>query len=348
MTVNIVQATPVHAESWDKYVSAHSQATPYHRYAWVQSVEQAYKHKNASLVALEEDQVVGIFPCIGMKKPFSSIKYCALPFCDIGFGLADNQDILRLLQTHATERLKNSGGTSLEYRDSEHQTVESQEQGMKVRMVLPLPDSADELMSSFKSKLRSQVRKSEKNGLTYKIANNQQQLDNFYQIFAINMRKLGSPVHSKKWFEALLKNYAEHIHLSVVYNDNTPIGAGIVLKNKDRLVIPWASTVAEYNRLAPNMMLYWSLLKLACDLGCKEFDFGRSSFGEGTFKFKKQWGAEPIPLKWSDIANPSPTEADEHVQSASKIRPMVENIWSKLPLGLTTSLGPIIRRHISL
>ncbi len=348
MTYKIIQATHEYAQHWDSYVSSHPQATPYHRYAWIKSVEQAYKHENVSLMAFEQDQVVGVFPCVKMQKPFSFATFCALPFCDLGFGLADSTHVLDALKSHQLNALKQVSGQTLTYRDTEHKYVESMEHGIKVRMILPLPDSADALMASFKSKLRSQVRKSEKNGLTYSIANSPQQLDDFYHIFAINMRKLGSPVHSKQWFERLIQNYGEHLHLSVVYHEQTPVGAGIVLSNNQRMAIPWASTVAEYNRLAPNMMLYWSLLKQACDIGCKEFDFGRSSFGEGTFKFKKQWGAQAIPLKWSNLANPIATETEQHVQSGSKLRPIVENIWSKLPLGLTTSLGPVIRRHISL
>jgi FemAB-related protein (PEP-CTERM system-associated) len=348
MTYKIVRLTKQNSHAWDEYVGEHKQGTPYHRAAWVESVEQAYQHQNVSLMAFQQDQVVGVLPCVQMKRPFASTKLCSLPFCDLGHALADDEKIIAALQKQATESIEH---TSFEYRGS-LQTEPSDNpdipQSSKVRMVLPLPSSSDELMASFKSKLRSQIRKAEKNGLTYTVSNNHQQIDDFYQIFAINMRKLGSPVHSKKWFTCLFENYAEHIILSVVYSDSTPVGAGIVLRSGQKVCIPWASTVAEYNRLAPNMMLYWSLLKHACDIGCDEFDFGRSSFGEGTFKFKKQWGAQAIPLKWDDLANPTMAEADLAGSQPSKIRPIVENLWTKLPLGMTTRLGPIIRRHISL
>ena len=219
-------------------------------------------------------------------------------------------------------------------------------------MVLPLPENSVVLMAGFKSKLRSQIRKAEKNGLTYLIANEQKQIDDFYQIFAINMRKLGSPVHSKKWFECLFNHYAQHVILSVVYSDNIPVGAGIVLRTANKVAIPWASTVAEYNNLSPNMMLYWSLLEHVSDLGCSEFDFGRSTYDEGTYKFKRQWGAEPIPLAWSNLMpnlfkNNNPV-AEKSSNSVSQIRSIVEGTWAKLPLSLTTTLGPKIRKHISL
>jgi FemAB-related protein (PEP-CTERM system-associated) len=346
--MEIRHTNPDDSRIWDDYVERHPQGTPYQRFAWVESVEQAYQHKNVSLIAIENQQVVGVLPCVKMQKPFSKASYCSLPFCDLGFCLADSNTVKAAMLDMATQLLKNDGGTSFEYRDSQITANDNQFHGKKVRMILPLPDTSENLMAGFKSKLRSQIRKAEKNGLTYAVDNSQQHIDDFYQIFSINMRKLGSPVHSKKWFESLFSHYQNNIFLSVVYTNTTPIGAGIVLRNTNKVSIPWASTVAEHNKLAPNMMLYWSLLKHVCDLGCTEFDFGRSTYDEGTYKFKRQWGAEPLPLQWSNLAAPQQQDKPEIQAHPSQVRALVENIWSKLPLGVTTSIGPKIRKHISL
>jgi FemAB-related protein (PEP-CTERM system-associated) len=339
---------------WDEYIDGHNNATPYHRFAWLLSIEQAYQHENVSLLAFNDDTLVGVLPCIKMQKPFSKPSYCALPFCDLGFGLANEPSILKALQSEALTLLQHEGGNCFDYRDSVNASLDDELAGKKVRMVLPLPGDSEALMAGFKSKLRSQIRKAEKNELTCVITNSQTQIDDFYQIFAINMRKLGSPVHSKKWFECLFNNYAQQSILSVVYSDKVPVGAGIVLRTANKVAIPWASTVAEYNKLAPNMMLYWSLLEHVSNLGCTEFDFGRSTYDEGTYKFKRQWGAEPVPLAWSDLAqNQAPNQTTTDITSTgsdnvNQIRALVEKTWSKLPLGVTTRLGPKIRKHISL
>ncbi|MFT2090406.1 FemAB family XrtA/PEP-CTERM system-associated protein [Paraglaciecola sp. 2405UD69-4] len=346
--MNIRLSVTSDKQAWEQYVNAHPDATPYHRFAWVQSIEQAYHHKNVSFIALEGGSVVGVLPCINMKKPFSSSVFCSLPYCDLGFCLADNETIQKAIITKATEHLKSVKGSAFEYRDSNlTATDELSFEGEKVRMLLPLPESSDELMSSFKSKLRSQIRKSEKNGLTFNIASNSKSIDDFYQIFSINMRKLGSPVHSKEWFKTLFDNYGDNIILSVVYSENIPVGAGIVLVNGKKACIPWASTVSEYNRLAPNMMLYWSLLQHVSNTNVEEFDFGRSTFNEGTYKFKRQWGAKPQPLKWSNLIADNQEKSESNIK-VSKVRELVENVWSKLPLKVTTVIGPMIRRHISL
>ncbi len=351
MELKIRQTISSDKACWNRYIHAHPQATAYHNFAWVESVDQAYGHPNTSLIALYNDKVVGVLPITKMQIPLSGQFLCSLPFCDIGHALADNEQIIVALLEQLQQLKNSSGATKIEYRDTDAQTItitvaDDGLQGKKVRMLLPLPETSELLLKSFKSKLRSQIRKSEKNGLTYQTGNNSELLDAFYQIFIHNMRKLGSPVHSKAWFQALRKNYKNDLLISVVYTGSTPIGAGIVLRNNTKACIPWASTLAEHNRLAPNMLLYWSLLKEVTDTGAKEFDFGRSTYGEGTFKFKQQWGANPLILNWFlPGQQPSPTEE----QSApGKLRKIVEQTWPKLPIGVTTFVGPRIRKYISL
>jgi FemAB-related protein (PEP-CTERM system-associated) len=350
MSIEIKSAQGIAISDWDQYVEKHSAASPYHRRAWILSVEQAYAHQDASLVAWQDENVVGILPCVKMRRPLAKTLYSTLPFCDLGYCLANDEAIKQQLIDHMIKHVATD--RPFEHRDTFPDDIAVDNlTGKKVRMVLPLPEDADSLFSSFKSKLRSQVRKAEKNGLTFKQGNSIELVEQFYQIFAENMRKLGSPVHAKAWFEAISKHYGQHVLLSIVYSDNLPIGGGLVLRNGEKIVIPWASTLASHNRLAPNMMLYWSLLKYACDSGCKQFDFGRSTFGEGTYKFKSQWGALPIPLNWQTF-NVVSTSKDDNTKSENqgngKLRTLVEQTWAKMPLNFTIALGPKIRKYISL
>lgn len=351
-TVTIAIASVGDKARWDSYVENHKLATPYHRFAWQQAVNTAYKHDIAGVLATNSDtgDVVGVFPAVMMKIPFSGKQLCALPYCDLGFGLADSPEILREMQQCLSSMGESAGSRYLEVRGLT-QTPEdtSALAGQKVRMVLPLPESGELLLKSFKSKLRSQIKKAEKNGLTVQLGTTQEFLDGFYEVYAQNMRDLGSPVHAKRWFEDIVSAYGNSAIISVVFHDGTAIGAGIVLKNAQTACIPWASTLRDFNRLAPNMLLYWSLLEHCADNGIETFDFGRSTFEEGTYRFKKQWGAEPQLLFWQKF-NQSGEELPQ-VQSPgaqSKLRDTIESTWRKLPLGLTIKLGATVRPYISL
>lgn len=344
--MNIRLATHQDKKRWDAFVETHPQATPYHRFAWGQACEQAYSQPMQYYIAEDEQkQVCGVLPCIKFKRPLSSSKSVALPYCDTGFALGDDDNISATLMKKL--------GSDCDYRDVSHQPADAEtlQPGQKVILRLSLPESSEQLMSSFKSKLRSQIRKAEKNGLTMTLSESTNEhiaiLPHFYDVYKQNMRLLASPAHAYSWFEAIVKHYADNARVCIVYQASTPIGAGIVLLNGAVAAIPWASTLPQYNRLAPNMMLYWSLLANVTDAGIQTFDFGRSSYGEGTYKFKTQWGALPYPLNWHDGTVDQQPQVVE-TGPPGTVRQLAESIWPKLPLGLTVAIGSAIRRYISL
>jgi len=218
--------------------------------------------------------------------------------------------------------------------------------GLKVRMLLDLPGNAETLLVGLKAKLRSQVKKPERDGLRARLGGSEL-IDDFYGVFAENMRVLGSPVHSKRWIEAVVQTFAGAARVGVVYTpDGTPAAGGVMLLHPRTVSIPWASSLRFCNHLNPNMLLYWTFLAFAADGGYARFDFGRSTPGEGTYKFKEQWGAQPSPLYWQDLT------ASESTNTAGNLtvtgRRIAEVVWAHLPLRVTTLLGPPLRRNISL
>ena len=350
--LSIRPATPNDREYWDNYVKKHQQSTPYHLFAWQQAVHSAYGHKPFYLIAESDDTLAGGLPLIELKVPLLSRKGVSLPFCDIGGPLADSNEIADALKSFASA-YTTKHSTEIEYRENGNETCQSNSEltGKKVRMILSLPENSQELFKMFKSKLRSQINKAKKNGLTYLInvgPEDKKLLNEFYQVFAENMRLLGSPVHSRKWFEEICENYQNNCIISVVYHNKIPVGGGIVLVAGSKASIPWASTIRKYNRLSPNMLLYWSVLEHCCDNNINEFDFGRSTFGEGTYKFKAQWGALPRLLNWQQSDKAISQDSTHNNRLRPKIRLLAENIWCRLPLKLTVILGPQIRKYISL
>lgn len=349
--MNIRLANINDCSKWDEYITLHPDASPYHLFAWKSAVECAYKHKGYYLMAEKSSKIHGVLPLIYMKPPFRSGQLVSLPFCDMG-GILSSCDeasdnliketilLARKLNVKRIELRNQNPMPSYHVKDLSIST-----QSHKVSMLLELTSSSNQLMDSFKSKLRSQIRKSEKNGLKF-VFGSLKDIDDFYLIICRNMRELGSPVHSKEWFECIIQHYGDSARLGLVYNGDKPIGGGIILSNHNKVCASWASTLRDYNRLSPNMLLYWNFLKYSADNGFAWFDFGRSTLNEGTYKFKAQWGAKPTPLYWNYI-NVSGKAHNLGATTSSK-REMVECIWQKLPLSLTNYLGPSIRKHISL
>jgi len=212
-------------------------------------------------------------------------------------------------------------------------------------MLLELPASSDDLFKSYNSKLRSQIRRPQKEGMD-SIIGGIELLDNFYNVFAINMRDLGSPVHSKNLFREILNHFDQNVKIGIVNYKGQPVAAGVIICFRDIIEIPWASSLRKFNQFSPNMLLYWSFIEYACKNGYKYFDFGRSTPGEGTHKFKGQWGAKPFPMYWHNIVfNGRPAGNDESEKSRYG---MAIRYWMRLPLPISNALGPLFRKHINL
>lgn len=205
-------------------------------------------------------------------------------------------------------------------------------------------DGADAYWKGLDAKVRNQVRKAEKSGVTVKWGR-EERLDEFYEVFCINMRDLGSPTHAKSWFAAVLKHFPG-ASIGTAHREGKCIGGLFRILWKDELVIPWASTLKDERVHCPNNALYWEAIRFAFEQGCSRVDFGRSTREEGTYRFKKQWLAQESSLYRYQFDDKGRfLERSWHV-SQGKLG-WTRNVWAKLPLKLANSLGPMLRGSIS-
>lgn len=212
----------------------------------------------------------------------------------------------------------------------------------KVHMRLPLTDTADQLWKQFDPKVRNQIRKAEKCNLTVHWGG-AELLAEFYRVFAVNMRDLGTPVYGKRLFQAILNTFGEDAELCVVRMGQKPIAGALLVHGDEFSEVPSASSLRSYNQTNPNMLMYWHLLMRAIDRGSRYFDFGRSSVDSGTYRFKKQWGAVPCPAIWQYYVRRG-TMADMRPENRRFSRAI--KVWKCLPVWLTRCIGPLIVRGI--
>ena len=361
----IIQTTD--APLWDAYVHAHPHGTLYHLYGWRNVIEKTYGHKTYYLAAIKErdsqysipsSQLVGLLPLVHLRSLLFGNSLISMPYVDLGGILADDEEIEWALLNQAIKLGQDLSTDTIELRHaqplsflSSTKTVDLESsftlvtKPHKVRMLLDLPDSPETLMKSFKAKLRSQIKKPMKEGLFAEVGSDEL-LKEFYTVFSKNMRDLGSPVHSEKIMKYVLEEFGDQTRIVLVYKDRQPMACSLIIGFNEVLENPWASALREYSRLNPNMLLYWTMLEYACRSGFKIFDFGRSAPGEGTYKFKGQWGARPGALHWHYILL-NGRRTDNGMSEASRFSSFI-NYWKKLPVPITKLMGPMIRKHIGL
>lgn len=329
---------------WDAFVDSCPEATSYHLYAWRGVIEQSFGHRTHYLAALDgAGKVLGVLPLVHMKSALFGNFLVSVPFVNYG-GLLCASPVARQSLLQAAENLRKTLGAEhveLRHLGFEVEGLPSREH--KVTMVLPLQSAPDEQWSGFNAKLRNQVRKAEKSGLECRIGH-LEYLDDFYRVFARNMRDLGTPVYGKEFFRNVLGAFPDTTRIVTVSLEGKTVAAGILYRYRDRIEMPWASSIADFKALCPNNMLYWESIRFAIGLGCTQFDFGRSTPNEGTYNFKKQWGAEPVQLYWQYLQDEE--KALPELGTKSPKYDAAIRIWKRLPLGLTKVIGPGIVRYI--
>ncbi|MGW8227249.1 MAG: FemAB family XrtA/PEP-CTERM system-associated protein, partial [Gammaproteobacteria bacterium] len=328
---------------WNTYVEHHPAASIYHLAEWRELTKKTFGHEGFYFIARnDEGNITGILPLIRLKSRVFGDFMVSLPYFNYGGPIADHPLIEQALIDAANTLAATTGVTHVEYRDKiprENLTARTE----KVNMILKLPDNVDSLWESFGSKLRNQIRRPQRQSPEIHIGG-KTCLEDFYAVFSRNMRDLGTPVYGKVFFSNILDCFTPQSRIIDIRLHGKPVAAAFLLGYRNTLEIPWASTIREVNHLSINMLLYWEVLKFAVVNNYTYFDFGRSSKDSGTYRFKRQWGAQPKQLYWHYWLNTGqeiPLLNPDNPRYAMAIR-----IWQHLPLKLTNWLGPKIVKNI--
>lgn len=331
-------------KSWDAYVQNHPAASNYHRYGWRDVIEKSFKHQCFYLAAKDSTgSFIGILPLAFMQSRLFGRFLISLPFFNYGGLICNRQEIGDALLMEAAKLRTELGAEYVELRHTVQWSGDMPTKQQKVGMILELAKDAEAQWHRFNAKLRNQIRKAEKSGLVA-IIGGRELTNDFYKVFVRNMRDLGTPVYSRHFFESVFDDFPDDTRIISVNLGTKVIAAGLVNWFQDTIEIPWASSVRDFNSLCPNNLLYWTALQFAIERGLARFDFGRSTPGEGTYRFKEQWGAKPLQLHWQYVLPEGATLPELNTKNPKY--EMAIRMWQKLPLPVTRILGPGIVKNI--
>ncbi|MFH2035013.1 MAG: FemAB family XrtA/PEP-CTERM system-associated protein [Candidatus Zixiibacteriota bacterium] len=340
--IEILEYTDAIKESWDSYVQDSTSATIAHQAGWRKVINKSLGHKPVYILAMENGKIAGILPIFKIKTWWGTRSIVSIPWLDYGGVIADSEEIALKLLLRAGEITREYKAEFIEYRSIQTADPDLPVSREKVSFWLELEKDSDALWKRFDGKLRNQIRKSDKSGLTTTLGGTEQ-IASFYEVFSHNMRDLGTPVWGRDFFENILNEFSDDAKIILVKSADKVIAGGLVLYFKDRIYVPSASSYRDYIKMCPNHALYWSLIKSGCEQGYKYFDFGRSGINSNTYNFKKQWCPESTQLNWqyylntlNEIPTVNPTNPKYH---------LIINIWRKLPISVANFLGPKVIRN---
>jgi len=329
-------------QAWQEFTTQHGAFWSDPR--WLTALCRGLGHRPYGLIARREGQIVGVLPLAFMKTMLFGRFLVSLPYVNTSGIVCQDAEATAELIRVAVELADQLDVRYLELRHEEE--IENASLGdkltSKIHMRLALPATTDELWSSFKPKVRNQIRKGEKQEFTIRWGG-LDVLDDFYAVFSENMRDLGTPVFSRNLFREIVEQFPGDAEFCTVRDQDRPIAGALLTHGLTATQVPSASSLREYNSSNVNMLMYWNLLMRAVERGQKTFDFGRSSPDSSTLRFKKQWGAQPEPAIWQYYVRRG-SVTDVRPESG-KYRYFIA-AWQRLPLWLSRLIGPSIVRGI--
>jgi len=335
--------TDIAPADWDEFVTSHPEATGYHCWAWKAIFERGLGQRTHYLAAVEGGRIQGVLPAVEIRSWVFGRTLSSLPYVNYGGVLAATDTARAALLAAAVRLAADRGLTEVLLRHVRRQFPALTAKTHKVSMLLPLQPTADEMWAKLDRKVRNQIRKGEKSGLTVE-AGSLELLDDFYSVFARNMRDLGTPVYGRSLFEEILKTFPEQARLHVARLGSTPVAGALSYRFRQVVEVPSASSLREHRSRCPNHLLYWSLLREAIGQGCVTFDFGRSTPGDGTYHFKEQWGGVAHQLSWECAGVSRPARIDSSPRDGRFGLGVA--VWKRLPVSVATALGPSIVRFV--
>jgi serine/alanine adding enzyme len=325
---------------WNRFVADHPDGTAFHRWEWKRLHEQVFGHRT-HFVALECDgELRGVLPMIATSSPVFGKFLVSMPYVNYGGPLVLDPADAALLCDYA--RRIGEGRDLVELRTTRPLETDLTLSQRKVTVILDLvPGNSDAVFQQFPSKLRSQIRRAGKDGIEVKFGVDQ--LPAFMDVLHANMRDLGSPAHGLPFYRHLVDSFGDDVWIGCAYLGDQPVAAGMAFRYGDEMEISWASSLREFNKLSPNMSLYWAFIKRATESGLSRFNFGRCSPDSGTHKFKLQWGGQTHPLFWYQVRRGAVAETPS---ANGRVFTAAAKVWRQLPVSLTRRLGPLVVQGI--
>lgn len=329
-------------DDWDDYVRRASGSTFCHVSAWREILTDVMGAQCIYLVAKnDEGHWRGVLPLVRVRSSLFGHYLISMPFLNAGGPLGDS-DTCGHLAAAAVEQARSSGADLVELRVRHDLPSRLRVAHRKITVTLRLPETKEQLWQQvFPPKLRSQIRRPMKEGMHLRFGGDQ--VAPFYEVFALNMRDLGTPVLPRTFFDRIADAFGDEVVFGVVYWRNQPLAAGCGFIWNDQFELTWASSLRAHKRKAPNMLLYSAFLERMIDTGVRTFDFGRCTPGGGTHRFKAQWGGEDIGLPWRQW---SPTDITAPPTADRRLYRTAAAVWRHLPLRLANRFGPVLARKL--
>ena len=139
--------------------------------------------------------------------------------------------------------------------------------------ILDLNKSEDELLKSFHSKTRYNIRLAEKKGVVIKEMSDDKGFEIFSKLYFDTCKRQKYFGHTTKYHKIIWDSLKKDIaHILIAFYNDVPLASYELFYFKNTLYYPYGGTSLEYRNLMASNLLMWEAIKLGKKLGAEKFD----------------------------------------------------------------------------
>ena len=330
------------AMACDRFVENSPHATFFHLSAWRRVVSDVLGHRPMWFVARRGTEVTGVFPMSWIRNGFLGNCLVSSPMAVYGGVCAADEESYSKLFSAGEDLARKLKVDYLEMRNRTEALPSSLPgRDLYVTFTQDLSPGPEKLLQALPRDTRYMVRKTLKAGLDW---TTDLPVDEFYEIYATSVHRLGTPVFSRRLFTCLQHEFGDRCRIFGVRKGGRTIAGVFCFYFRDQVLPYYGGSLPEFNRDAPNNFMYWSLMEQSCREGLRSFDFGRSKKGTGSFQFKSSWGMQVTELPYRYLLVRA--KAVPHMSPVDKKFQAPVAVWKRLPYSWTKVLGPRVIRWV--
>jgi hypothetical protein len=287
-----------------------------------------------------------MLPIVEVQSWVTGKRGVALPFADFCPPMASDAAAFEMVLAEAVKHAQERRWRYLEIRGGSKLMGKAPASVAFRAHILDLSAGTDHLFARLEGRMRTAIRKAEKEGVRVEVSNAAEAIETYYAMHCETRKKHGVPPQPWSFFQNLYSHIIskESGIVAVARHQGAPIAAAVFVHSGRQAVYKFSASNAAFLRLCGNNLVLWEAIKWYANHGFSSMHFGRTSLGnDGLRKYKTGWGTEETTLEYFRYSLPKQT----YVVDQDRSEGGHNRALGLLPSPLFRLAGRMLYRHLS-
>lgn len=333
-------AVSIDDPQWGAFAASHPEGSVFHLPAWTSIIAGCYGFDAFALTVRDGGgEILAGVPVIEVRSPLGRLRWVSLPFSDscslLIRGGADPTEVVEVIRDHVlsgrVRELEVRGG--LPSATDLHTT----QVGYHHHLRLPC-DPADLHPNKGHRYNRNIARRA---GIRVTWGATYDDVMTYYRLHTLTRRRLGVPAQPRRFFELIADRLIAQGQgfVATAWLDGEPLASGVYLVHNGTLTAKFGASDPARRQSGAGSLCDWEVMVEASREGLRELDFGRTdSDALGLRAYKRGWGADEVPLVYTQISRQARGVTRPHVGRLPRM------IIRESPIWVCRAIGEVLYR----